>query len=94
VSGPTTHLEMVWEDPPVGRRGRPGWHVELADELAELRKHPKRWAQLRVFDAGERKTRAGAAASHLRKTIAGFDFVGRTLPDGTQALYGRYVGQS
>lgn len=41
----TTTFEMIWEDPGPARVGRPGdSHLRLV--LAELQKHPGRWAKV------------------------------------------------
>lgn len=41
----TTTFEMIWEDPGPARVGRPG-DSHLSQVLAELQKHPGRWAKV------------------------------------------------
>ena len=41
----TTAFEMIWEDPGPARVGRPG-DSHLRQVLAELQKHPGRWAKV------------------------------------------------
>ena len=82
---------IVWEDPPGARTGRNGIDTIIAPLVIELRRNPGKWARLKTFD---RKQGASSAKNGLGKrgTYPDIEFVGRSLPDGTSALYGRYVG--
>ncbi len=84
---------IVWEEPtPSNRGGQPaGKWVVL---LAPLARCPGKWALIGVKSTGPV---ASTAASNLRRgTIqippGRWEFVGRSLPDGSGAVYARYLG--
>lgn len=80
--------DMVWEEPPRPKRGRP---FDYAEHLLALRSHPQRWARLDVYGA---KTKASMTASRLRKSLPDFEFTGRVNwpEEGHSTLWGRYIG--
>lgn len=80
-------LDIKWEDPPAQvRQGRPGKYLEL---LAELRKHPGRWARL---DRASSSTASNFNSGKVAGIKPGeFEAVTRRV-DGKVGIWVRYVG--
>ena len=81
---------IVWEDPPSKNGKNRDRVLAVLERLEELRPHPRRWARLYTWRS---KSAASTVKNGLNKepAAAGFEFTARCLPDGTSAIYGRYI---
>lgn len=90
--------EILWENPPEPvARGNP--HAVRRSKwvplLTPLMDRPTEWARVDIRPTGKR---AGAMAGALRKGKSviippgRWEFTSRTQPDGTGAIYARYLG--
>lgn len=77
--------ELVWEDPP--QRGSQGLGKELRPVMIELKRHPGKWARVRVF---KHKSSANSAKNTLKKSHPDFEYVSAQHSTGS-ALWMRFV---
>jgi hypothetical protein len=79
MSGP------MWEDPPASQRGRRGWVPAF---VAELRKHPGKWA--RVISPDGRETHGAGTRGNIKR--AGCEVTGSQVgvEDGGWRLWARW----
>jgi hypothetical protein len=84
--------DIVWEEPPVKKRGKSGASPEWVGRLAPMRSRPGTWANLGRFSA--------STVTHLRQghyagtTPGEYEAEGRDFDrsKNTVTLYVRYVG--
>lgn len=82
-----TKQTVVWEDPPPKMRG-PGQRGRRFDDLVE---HPGKWA--RIPERFKFPTAATSIKARAEKVHGGvWEATGRKKPDGTHAVYLRYIG--
>ena len=85
-------MTVIWMDPPPYRgRGRPTVWV---DRLSPLIEHPKRWALVHAYDqlsTAIKAIRRLEAKADLRPS-GSWEFVARSLEDGTGGVFARYLG--
>lgn len=77
--------DIIWEDPPPRQRGG-GRGFDYDGFVAELKKHPGKWAVVRP--GGAYSGAFGDAHQRLRR--CGCDALQRKQPDGTYTLYARW----
>lgn len=89
---------IVWENPPEPRgRGNPHptHRSKWVPLLTPLMERPSEWARVDIRSTAKR---AGAMANALRRGKAvtlppgQWEFTSRSQPDGTGAIYARYLG--
>lgn len=89
---------VVWKDPPTPARGGPRIAYITAEQVAELRAHPKRWALLGAF---EKKTRAASGVKAITQGRGGaviadlddWEFAARITGPSSSELYAKYNGR-
>ena len=88
---------IVWEDPPVGSRGRPRVQPLPAEVVAELRAHPGRWGRVGTFEA---QTAASRERARVLSSLAKYhpedtwDAVTRKVGDRSWGLWVKWVGRA
>ena len=90
--------EVIWEDPPPIKAGRPPsvgndsrtWYERCAPLVA----HPKRWARIRTYNLPGKHTSASNNLNNglLKLPKGRWEFAARTV-DGSYHVYGRYLGR-
>jgi hypothetical protein len=78
---------MVWEEPPVPKRG--GLEQRVAPLVARLRSRPGQWARVMTFDG---RTSAAAQVAKCRKLFPDCEFRAGPLGDPS-GVWGRYIGE-
>lgn len=84
---------VVWEDPPAARTGT-NKRFLTADQEAQLRAHPKRWARIRTYDKPATATALAYSVKKGKSALdpAEWEATSRRLPEGGSALWLRYLG--
>lgn len=86
---------MVWEEPPLVEHGGARRAGIWGPILGDLMSRPGVWARVRNTAKG---SAAATIASNLRRRFVAnlppgrFEYTSRQFPDGTGAVYARYLG--